>query len=158
MWVWTPGYSPSPLDIATRGHGSSQISCRPFCYWNLMIRCPRGAPLHKYLRDKSLHRSTCLLSQPLILTTFPRTLSFYYADSYTDLPVTWQLYDLRFNSVRPRDSPPMIPLSVRNVWARVFSLQLQTVRLLESIFFYQDLPKIKQYWISNFYIRFPFTK
>lgn len=71
------------LDVATRGHESSRISCGPFCYWNLMIRHPRGAPLHKYLRGKSLRRSTCLLSPPLVLTTvppFPRTLSFYYAD------------------------------------------------------------------------------
>lgn len=83
-----PRLLPPPLDITTRGHGSSQISWRPFCYWNLMIHRPRGALLHKYLHDKSLHRSTCLLSPPLVLTTFPHTLSFYYADSYTDLPVT----------------------------------------------------------------------
>lgn len=52
--------------------------------------------------------------RPSLLTAalpFPRTLSFYYAY----LSTIQQLYDLRFNSVRPRviDSPTMISLPVR---------------------------------------------
>lgn len=110
-----------PPNVATRGHGFSRISCGPFCYWNLMIRRPRGAPLHKYLRDKSLRRSTCLFSPPLVLTAvppFPRPphpFVLLVADSYTNLSATRQLYELRLNSVGPRviDSPTMIPPSVR---------------------------------------------
>lgn len=107
--VALPSISPPADTDPARSHADRFVIG---IWWSAV---PVGPPLHKYLRGKSLRRSTCLLSPPLVLTTvppFPRTLPFYYADSYTDLSATRQLYDLRFNSVRRRVPRRWFPLFV----------------------------------------------
>lgn len=110
--------------------------------------------LHKYLRGKSLRRSTCLLLPPLVLTIispFPHTLSFYYANSYTDLLATRQLYDLRFNSI---DSPTMIPLFVRaDECFLPFNRNCSTRSQFSLIIYLRDGIKFR-----NVYIRFSSMK